>query len=52
MEMGLGMGTNWWEWEGMEMLQAIPAHLFSLPATRKSQVQSPNHYSTEPTIRF
>jgi len=25
--MGLEMGMNWWEWDGMGMLQAIPTHL-------------------------
>jgi len=28
--MELEMGINWWEWEGMEMLQAIPAHLYAI----------------------
>jgi len=26
------MGMNPWEWEGMGMLQAIPAHLYPVPS--------------------
>ena len=26
MGIGLEMGMNWWEWEEMRILQAIPAH--------------------------
>ena len=25
----MGLGMNSWDWEGMGMLQAIPAHLYS-----------------------
>ena len=24
----MGMGINWWEWQEMGMLRAIPAHLY------------------------
>jgi len=42
--MVLGMGMHSWEWEGMVMLQAIPAHLYihgGSPGTKASCVLNP-----------